>query len=185
MTQELEILRAFLNTLSISNDTRELRDDLPGLLSSRDAWNRRFDNFPCFSYLVDSPEHLFEVRDVLRQFIERIDGASDRLSDLFAKVGLSLRVEASSSAVAAKAYIPSPIGVPGNLLCVAADLIISGEMVKLKTCPDCRCVFVDNTRNSSKRWCGMTKGGPEGRACGTIAKVRAFRTRKAASKLAG
>jgi len=181
MTQELEILRAFVNTFSISNETRKFQDDLPELLSSRDAWSRRFGSFPCFSHLIESPEHLFEVRDVLRQFIERTEGANDRLSDLFARMGLSLRVEASTSAVAARAYIPGTVGVSGSLLCVAADLIISGEMVKLKTCPDCRCVFVDNTRNSSKRWCGMTKGGPEGRACGTIAKVRAFRTRKASS----
>ncbi|WP_429448818.1 CGNR zinc finger domain-containing protein [Paraburkholderia sp. 40] len=37
----------------------------------------------------------------------------------------------------------------------------------------------DHTRNGSKRWCSMTKGGPDGRACGTIAKVAAYRAREA------
>jgi predicted RNA-binding Zn ribbon-like protein len=36
-------------------------------------------------------------------------------------------------------------------------------------------VFYDHTRNASKRWCLMNAGGPNGRACGTIAKVRRYR----------
>jgi predicted RNA-binding Zn ribbon-like protein len=48
---------------------------------------------------------------------------------------------------------------------------------RLKACPDCRWVFYDNTRNASKRWCLMTAGGPNGRSCGSIAKVRAYRER--------
>ena len=45
-------------------------------------------------------------------------------------------------------------------------------MGRLKACPDCRWVFYDNSRNGSKRWCGMYAGEEGGRACGTIAKVK-------------
>jgi CGNR zinc finger/Putative stress-induced transcription regulator len=53
--------------------------------------------------------------------------------------------------------------------------ISAGTWTRLKACPDCHWVFYDNTRNGSKRWCLMYAGGPEGRACGTIAKVRRYR----------
>jgi predicted RNA-binding Zn ribbon-like protein len=46
-------------------------------------------------------------------------------------------------------------------------------------------VFYDNTRNGGKRWCLMNAGGPDGRACGTIAKVRRYRDRQAAAGQAG
>ncbi|MBF3926184.1 CGNR zinc finger domain-containing protein [Burkholderia pseudomallei] len=57
--------------------------------------------------------------------------------------------------------------------------IASGEWSRLKPCPDCQWAFYHRTRNGSKRWCGMTKGGPGGRACGTIAKAAAYHTREA------
>ena len=37
--------------------------------------------------------------------------------------------------------------------------------------------FDHHTRNGGKRWCLMYAGGPQGRACGTIAKVRRYRER--------
>ena len=36
----------------------------------------------------------------------------------------------------------------------------------------------DRTRNASKVWCGMYAGA-DGRACGSIAKVRRYRARRA------
>ena len=68
----------------------------------------------------------------------------------------------------------------GHILAAVANAIASGAWSRLKTCGDCQWAFYDHTRNGSKRWCGMTKGGPNGRACGTIAKVSAFRSRAAA-----
>jgi predicted RNA-binding Zn ribbon-like protein len=63
------------------------------------------------------------------------------------------------------------------MVTAVAQAVASGEWLRLKTCPDCQWAFYDHTRNGSKRWCGMTKGGPDGRACGTIAKVSAYRER--------
>ncbi|MCY0389299.1 CGNR zinc finger domain-containing protein [Robbsia sp. Bb-Pol-6] len=52
------------------------------------------------------------------------------------------------------AFVPSMV----------ANAILTSEWRRLKTCAGCRRVFYDHTRNGSKRWCGMTKGGPDGRA---------------------
>ena len=41
-------------------------------------------------------------------------------------------------------------------------------------------MFWDRTRNASKIWCGMY-AGQDGRACGSIAKVRRYRARRAAT----
>lgn len=59
--------------------------------------------------------------------------------------------------------------------------ITDGTWPRLKACPDCRWVFYDHTRNGSKRWCLMSAGGPTGRSCGSIAKVRAHRQRTASA----
>jgi hypothetical protein len=59
--------------------------------------------------------------------------------------------------------------------------VADGQWQRLKACPDCRWVFYDHTRNASKRWCLMHAGGPDGRACGTIAKLRQYRQKQKAS----
>jgi predicted RNA-binding Zn ribbon-like protein len=71
-------------------------------------------------------------------------------------------------------------GPAGDLTVIVLTAMTSGLRGRLKACPDCRWVFYDNTRNGSKRWCLMNAGSPDGRACGTIAKVRRYRDRQAA-----
>jgi predicted RNA-binding Zn ribbon-like protein len=39
-------------------------------------------------------------------------------------------------------------------------------------------VFYDHSRNGRRTWCAMYAGTPDGRACGTIAKVRTYRRRQ-------
>jgi predicted RNA-binding Zn ribbon-like protein len=65
-----------------------------------------------------------------------------------------------------------------HTLAIVANAINGAQWARLKTCDDCQWAFYDHTRSANKRWCGMSKGGPQGRACGTIAKVRAFRERQ-------
>jgi len=77
-------------------------------------------------------------------------------------------------------FKPSGSSFVGYIVAMVANAIASSDWFRLKTCPDCQWAFYDHTRNGSKRWCGMTKGGPGGRACGTIAKVAAYRAREAA-----
>jgi predicted RNA-binding Zn ribbon-like protein len=66
-------------------------------------------------------------------------------------------------------------GPAGDMLAAVLAAVSDGTWPRLKTCPDCRWAFYDRTRNGSKRWCLMYAGGPDGRACGSIAKMRRYR----------
>ena len=64
----------------------------------------------------------------------------------------------------------------------AVELVTSGPLDRLSCCGRCRWLFLDTTKNHSRRWCSM-----EG--CGTDAKVERYvarrRERRAASAAAG
>ena len=53
------------------------------------------------------------------------------------------------------------------------DLLISPDLIAVRECaaPDCGRLFVDTSRNRTRRWCDM-------RSCGNRAKVRAFYSRR-------
>ncbi len=55
----------------------------------------------------------------------------------------------------------------------AVDLLTSPDLERLKLCEadDCGWLFVDASRNRSRRWCDMS-------GCGNLAKVRRFRARR-------
>lgn len=59
----------------------------------------------------------------------------------------------------------------------AADLLVSDELKKLKSCSDPKCawLFLDNSRNQSRRWCDM-------KDCGNRAKARRFYQKKQMTK---
>lgn len=54
----------------------------------------------------------------------------------------------------------------------AADLLTSGELGRVHKCANdgCHWLFVDRSKNHSRRWCDMKE-------CGNVAKVRRYRTR--------
>jgi predicted RNA-binding Zn ribbon-like protein len=58
----------------------------------------------------------------------------------------------------------------GPLAWAALDLLRSDELARLKQCPphDCRWLFIDRTKNGSRRWCEMA-------TCGDRAKKNAQR----------
>lgn len=61
----------------------------------------------------------------------------------------------------------------GRIACSFAELLADGDRSRrLKICAndDCRWVFVDESRNRTKRWC-------DDKCCGNLMKVRAFRAR--------
>jgi predicted RNA-binding Zn ribbon-like protein len=59
----------------------------------------------------------------------------------------------------------------GPVAWAALDLLRGSELDRLKQCPpdDCRWLFVDRTKNGSRRWCEMA-------TCGDRAKRRARKT---------
>jgi predicted RNA-binding Zn ribbon-like protein len=54
-----------------------------------------------------------------------------------------------------------------------AELVVAGESCRVRTCasPDCDAVFVDLSRNQSRRYC-------DSRTCGNRAHVAAYRSRR-------
>jgi predicted RNA-binding Zn ribbon-like protein len=61
----------------------------------------------------------------------------------------------------------------------AAELLVSDELARVRRCPGegCGWLFLDTTRNGSRRWC-------ETAGCGNRARVRAHYRRKSASRSA-
>lgn len=54
----------------------------------------------------------------------------------------------------------------------AVDLLRRGPLDRLKTCANCPWLFIDHSRNRSRRWCTMDE-------CGVHLKMRAYRARRA------
>lgn len=150
----LERVRELLNSWLIPNDTREPID--------------RFDEHARYVAPVDR-EALRRLRDDLRAVVERAPGSDERINAWIRELGLGVRVRGGELAFQHE-------GDPAaETLSSVLEAINAGRWKRLKACPDCRWVFYDHTRNGTKRWCLMNAGGPGGRSCGTIAKVRRHR----------
>ena len=54
----------------------------------------------------------------------------------------------------------------------AVELLMSDRLNRVKGCGACRFLFVDESRNSSRRWCSMED-------CGTTEKIRRYVARRA------
>ena len=60
----------------------------------------------------------------------------------------------------------------------ATELLTSGPLDRVKACVGCHWLFVDESRNRSRRWCTME-------VCGTHEKVRRYLERRAARRKRG
>ncbi|MFM0158743.1 MULTISPECIES: CGNR zinc finger domain-containing protein [Paraburkholderia] len=173
---ELEVVRRFINTWSFPNDTREETDALPELARAPEGWRKVFPHQS--RSRLDALGRLQRLRADLRTACQGEASSDEVLNEWFNSAALHVKTRWIVGAT--KLMIESSeASFVGYIVAVVANAIASGEWARLKTCPDCRWAFYDHTRNGSKRWCGMTKGGPDGRACGTIAKVTAYRAREA------
>jgi predicted RNA-binding Zn ribbon-like protein len=168
--EALEPARALLNSWLIPNDTRLPTDHFDDLAREH-GWT------------TSDAEVIRELRDDLRGMVSRARpvspedsrAADDCLNRWITR--LSLRVDIADGTVT---YAHAGAAA-GEFLVAVIAAIAAGTWSRLKACPDCRWVFYDHSRNGSKRWCLMYAGGPSGRACGTIAKVRRYRTKQAAA----
>jgi predicted RNA-binding Zn ribbon-like protein len=174
----LELVRAFLNTglppAGPGGDRlAELRAD-PG------RWAATFPGLarPAPRELAG----LVELRDGLRRLLGATPAPADAdwLSGWFERAGLGVRAGAEDDRLAVRLARRPGSGLAGAVVEAVAAALADGTWSRLRQCPDCRLVFWDRTRNASKVWCGMYAGA-DGRACGSIAKVRRYRARRAAS----
>lgn len=57
----------------------------------------------------------------------------------------------------------------------AIELLMSADLNHLKVCPGCSWLFLDSSKNHSRKWCRMSD-------CGNVAKVRSHRRRGLSQK---
>jgi len=90
-----------------------------------------------------------------------------RLNDLLAARGGRLRVERRNGRLrhAAAPDLVDAVGLP--VVVSAIELLTSPDLGRVKMCPAARCawLFLDDSRNGSRRWCSME-------TCGNRAKAR-------------
>ena len=156
----LELVRELLNSWLIPNDTRE-PDDRFDELVRRLQWTRRHASV------------MRELRDDLRRVVEDGGVAADSLTGWIGRLGMQPVIDGG------QITYRHDRNLAADTFAIVMAAISAGTWPRLKACPDRRWVFYDNTRNGGKRWCLMYAGGPDGRACGTIAKVRRYRSRQA------
>ena len=171
----LELVRTFLNTGLPSPGPGQ--DRLVDLRADPERWAATFGDLP-----RPGPRRLaelVELRDGLRRLLAPAPAPADAawLSGWCPRTGLGARVEVEGDRLAVRLACPPRSGLAGAVVEAVVAALSDGSWSRLRQCPDCRLVFWDRTRNASKVWCGMYAGS-DGRACGSIAKVRRYRARQ-------
>ena len=177
----LEVVRTFLNTWRIPNDTREPIDELVSLEAMQRLYSTWFGGSAGNSEISIVPESVQHLRADLRSIL----GTSDVLvlSEWLSMQPVEVMLSPDTEGMPILRYTPA--GVQGCRLCaevlaLVVEAIARATWTRLKACPDCQWVFYDHTKNKNKVWCLMTASGPQGRSCGSISKVRSFRERQKA-----
>jgi hypothetical protein len=153
-------VRTLLNSWAIPNDTRVATD--------------RFDELAQTQQWTAAEAAVARAfRDDLREAVEGGPGQYGRLNEWIGR--LDIRPVVADGTLSYR----HAAGPAGDFLAVVLESVSAGTWTRLKSCPDCRWVFYDNTKNGSKRWCLMQASGTTGRGCGDIAKVRRYRERHA------
>jgi len=175
----LEVVRTFLNTWRIPNDTREPIDELVSLSAMQRFYSTWFGDSAGNSEIYIVPESVRQLRADLRSIL----GTSDMLvlSRWLSRQPVEVMLSPDAEGMPILTYRPA--GVQGCSLCakvlaLVVEAIARSTWTRLKACPDCQWVFYDHTKNKNKVWCLMTASGPQGRSCGSISKVRSFRERQ-------
>jgi hypothetical protein len=177
----LEVVRTFLNTWRIPNDTRKPSDELGSLDAMQQFYSSWFGGQVGDQEICIVPELVWQLRADLRSIL----GTSDVLvlSEWLSRQPVEVMLSPDAERIPDLRYRPA--GVQGCRLCaevmaLVVEAIAHNTWMRLKACPDCQWVFYDHTKNRNKVWCLMTASGPQGRSCGSISKVRSYRERQKA-----
>ena len=116
------------------------------------------------------------VRAVLRALAERGERSGpvrvEALGEINRVLGRSAgtrRIELRDDGTFARAFVPVGDAFAGLLIPIvesASDALLVGELARVRRCADQRCgrVFLDETRNSARRWCDMATCGNRAKA---------------------
>jgi|ERR1051326_762906 hypothetical protein len=178
----LEVVRTFLNTWWIPNDTRKPTDELMSLESMRQFYATWFGKGGGDSEISIVPELVRQLRADLRQILGKREVLV--LNEWLKRLPVEVKLTPDEEGTPTLQYRPA--GSAACQLCAEVlarvlEAISRSTWMRLKACPDCQWVFYDHTKNQNKVWCLMTATTPQGRSCGSISKVRSFRQRQKAS----
>jgi predicted RNA-binding Zn ribbon-like protein len=139
--------------------------------------------------LEAAEQHADEAHQVLQKAIQLREVINTIFSDIKQNKPIPQPELAILNAYLPEALIRLRIGVDGNqagwvwsqddiqldrilwpVVWSAANLLMSDRITKLRTCEACEWLYLDTTKNHSRRWCTMED-------CGNRAKVRRFRQR--------
>lgn len=172
---ELELVRAFVNTLDVEDAADELAN--PGALT---GWLSAHGLLRGGTATRADLTNARRLREALRVLMLANNGVSVRkeaavtLNRAARRAGLGVRFEPVGTA----RVEPEARGVDGalgRLLAIVSVAMADGSWSRLKACraEDCRWAFYDRARNRSRHWCSMA-------VCGNRTKARTFRRRHAA-----
>jgi predicted RNA-binding Zn ribbon-like protein len=172
---DLELVRAFVNTLDVESGADELRDPI-----ALGTWLRSHGLLRGGSPSVADLTAARRLREAIRSLLLEQAGVSVRkdaaltLTRAAQRAGLAPAFDPTGSA----RLEPAAGGVDGALgrvLAIVAAAMAEGTWSRLKACraEDCRWAFYDHARNRSRHWCSMA-------VCGNRTKARAYRRRRVA-----
>jgi predicted RNA-binding Zn ribbon-like protein len=186
---DLEVLRAFVNTLDIEQGTDSFAAaaGLGGWLSARDL-------APAGTVSAADLARAVALREALRGVLREhaghpghpgheagsaargaAAGAARGPGRELRAIGATLAIRLTVDDGGAVAAVAAATGVPGalaRLLLIAAAAAANGTWARLKACTadDCQWAFYDRSPTRNGRWCTMS-------ICGSRAKSRAYRRR--------
>ncbi len=172
---DLEHVRAFVNTRNIENGTDELSS--PETLDTWLADHGLRVRGRITRHDLDAARRL---REAVRALLLENNGVSVRkqaavaLNRAATDAGLEPRFD-SSGGLRLEPRAGGVAGALGRLLAIVAGAMADGTWSRLKACraDDCRWAFYDHARNHSRQWCSMA-------VCGNRTKARTYRRRHAA-----
>jgi predicted RNA-binding Zn ribbon-like protein len=170
-TNELELVRQFVNT----RDVEEGTDDLAGPDALRTWFEQR--GFDPGRVGVTDVDRAVELREALRALLLANGGASldaraiETLNSIADEMHLTVRFDGSGNCGLEPAGDGSEAAL-GELLAIVFRAMSDGSWARLKACREdtCQWAFYDRSRNRSGTWCSME-------VCGNRAKARAYRRR--------
>jgi predicted RNA-binding Zn ribbon-like protein len=176
---ELDLVRAFVNTLDIEHGPDEL-----GTSAGAAAWLRGHGLLE--DGLIDDVERerVVAVREALRELLlANNDGHTPAMEAVATLRAAAARAPLAVDVAADGAVALAPVGggvdaALGRLLAITYRAAATGEWRRLKACRDdrCRWAFYDGSRNRSGHWCSMA-------VCGNRNKVRGYRSRQAGGEV--
>jgi len=172
--QELELVRAFVNTYDVEDgvDSLGTPEALAGWLVERSLATG--DLTPTKGEV----RRAGALREALRDHLLANNGAelpessAETVAQQSGRSGL--HVEIRNGSVVLSASAGGVDGALGRILVAVATSMLDDSWPRLKVCAadTCRWAYVDRSRNRSRHWCAMN-------VCGNREKVKAFRTRQA------